>query len=265
MLSRRWCVVYMYVMTCGIYDIDKLVVLLFMKIFIIWFVTVTNIAVDKVSSVASNQEEADTRIVLHAIYAANNSSEEIEVRSPGTDVLVLLLHHRTEIHTKYIYFRTGTQGKRTYLSRYIPVHILFEELSRQQHNILLSVYCLTGCATTIACRGSGKKAAFRILMNKASHFQALTDLGSRGHNKLQLWQEQCYCMDGTTALISMSFVVKRQLRTLLPPTDDSFQLHLLRSVYQLALWRQSRHAMIEIPGPVEHGHEMGSRVTKILS
>ena len=138
--------------------------------------TVTSIAVDDVSSVASNQEEPDTRIVLHAIYAANNASEKIVVRSPATDVLVLLLHHRTEIHTKYIYFRTGTQGKHTNLSRYIPVHILFEELSRQQHNILLSVYCRRGCATTF--RGSGKKAAFRILMNKASHFQALTDLGS---------------------------------------------------------------------------------------
>ena len=49
-----------------------------MNIFIIWFVTVTNIAVDEVSSVASNQEEPDTRIVLHAIYAANNASEKIE-------------------------------------------------------------------------------------------------------------------------------------------------------------------------------------------
>ena len=62
--------------------------------------TVANIAVDEVSSVASNQEEPDTRIVLHAIYAANNGSEKIVIpciRSPDTDVLVLLLHHRTEM------------------------------------------------------------------------------------------------------------------------------------------------------------------------
>ena len=54
---------------CGIDDINKLVLVLFMNIFIIWFVTVTNIAVDEVSSIAANQEEADTRIVLHDIYA----------------------------------------------------------------------------------------------------------------------------------------------------------------------------------------------------
>ena len=39
------------------------------------------------------------------------------------------------------------------------------------------------------------------------------------------------------------------------PIGHSFQLHLLRWVYQLTLWRQSLHAMIEIPGHVEYGHE----------
>ena len=78
-----------------------------MNMFIIWFVNVASRAVDDVSSLASNQEEADTRIVLHAIYAANNGSEKIVVRSPDTDVLVLLLHHMTHIHAKEIYFRRG--------------------------------------------------------------------------------------------------------------------------------------------------------------
>ena len=64
--------------------------------------TVTNIAVDEVSSVAANQEEADTRIVLHDIYAANNGSEKIVVRSPDTDVLVLLLHLKKS-QDRYLY------------------------------------------------------------------------------------------------------------------------------------------------------------------
>ena len=51
-------------------------------------------------------------------------------------------------------------------------------------------------------------------------------------------------MDGTTALISMSFVVKRQLRTLLQR-----DCHLLR-------------LLIEIPGPVKYGHERGPESQK---
>ena len=139
--------------------------------------TVTNIAVE-VSSVASNQEEPDTRIVLHAIYAANNGSEKIVVRSPDTDVLVLLLHHRTEfilnISTLELEHRVNIP---TYLAIYLSTFCL-RNSAGSNITSCLSVYCRIGCATTISFRGSGKKAAFRILINKASHFQALTYLGS---------------------------------------------------------------------------------------
>ena len=41
-----------------------------------------------------NQEEADTRMALHASVAANQGAKRIVVKSPDTDVLVLLLRHR---------------------------------------------------------------------------------------------------------------------------------------------------------------------------
>ena len=46
-----------------------------------------------VDELQSNQEEADTRMVLHARHAAKQCSK-IVICSPDTDVLVLLLHHR---------------------------------------------------------------------------------------------------------------------------------------------------------------------------
>jgi uncharacterized LabA/DUF88 family protein len=57
----------------------------------------------------SNQEEADTKIVLHAVYAANQHADKIIIFSPDTDVLVLLFHHRAAIpaerNISYIYCR----------------------------------------------------------------------------------------------------------------------------------------------------------------
>ena len=51
------------------------------------------------SCLASTQEEADTRIILHALYyysnklyQENNVQGRIVVKSPDTDVLVLLVH-----------------------------------------------------------------------------------------------------------------------------------------------------------------------------
>ena len=80
---------------------------------------------------SSNHEEADTRIILHAIHAADNGATTIVVRSPDTDVLVLLLHHRPAIHDRRIFFQTGYGGKHTSLMRLIPVHTLFEKLQRE--------------------------------------------------------------------------------------------------------------------------------------
>ena len=42
----------------------------------------------------SNQEEADTKIILHCVLASRGSVQTIVVCSPDTDVIVLLVHHR---------------------------------------------------------------------------------------------------------------------------------------------------------------------------
>lgn len=95
----------------------------------------------------SNQEEADGRIILHAFDSSPNGAQTIFVKSPDTDVLVLLLHHKPEINAERIYFLTGHAGKHTNLRRFIPVHILHDRLSERQHSIMLPVYTITGCDT----------------------------------------------------------------------------------------------------------------------
>ena len=52
----------------------------------------------------SNKEEADTRIVLQAIYATNNGADRLVIQSPDTDVLVLLLYHRSIIPASEIIY-----------------------------------------------------------------------------------------------------------------------------------------------------------------
>ena len=51
----------------------------------------------EIPELKSNQEEADTRLILRSVYAANHGAATIVVVSPDTDVLVLLLHHRYSI------------------------------------------------------------------------------------------------------------------------------------------------------------------------
>ena len=130
-------------------------------------------------SLSSNQEEADTRIILHAISASKNGAQTLVIQSPDTDVLVLLLHHRAAISAKNIYFATGHEGKHASLKRYIPVHTLYQLLKPSQHAIMLSVYCLTGCDSTSAFYGHGKASAFRIMMQYSEDYIGLEALGTR--------------------------------------------------------------------------------------
>ena len=65
----------------------------------------------------SSQEEADTRIILHCLHISQTSqaSTKIVVRSPDTDVLVLLLKFAQDIEQAVLY-DTGSGDKRRLLS-----------------------------------------------------------------------------------------------------------------------------------------------------
>ena len=91
-----------------------------------------------------DQEEADTRIILHIITAAESGANVIVICSPDTDVMILLLHHRPSIRANEIYFMTGRQGKYAKLTRFIPIHVIFNILSSMEVSLLLPVYGLTG-------------------------------------------------------------------------------------------------------------------------
>lgn len=234
---------------------------------------ITSDTVTDIRELHSNQEEADTRMILHAIYAANNGTTNIVVNSPDTDVLVLLVHHRPVIKAQQIFMLTGREGKHSDLTRYIPVHVLFTKLTTNQLGILLPVYCLTGCDTVSAFHGHGKRKAFRIMTSKANKFQAMTDLGMGPLTRAQ--KEACTqfigLMYGQTDCNSLNHLrVQKASHSRskmpakkLPPTDNSFELHVLRCVFQLLIWRQAMVAMQELPDPKDYGYVLNPETNSL--
>lgn len=61
----------------------------------------------------SDQEEVDTRIILHLLHISKETQEDVPivVRSPITDVFVLLVHFSHRIEQKVL-FDTGVGNKR---------------------------------------------------------------------------------------------------------------------------------------------------------
>ena len=212
--------------------------------------------------VASKQEEADTRIILHSVHASEKGAQQIIVDSPDTDVLVLLLHHRPAIHAHKVFFLTGHMGKYASLTRYIPVHLLHDKLSVEQHNILLPVYCITGCDTVSSFHGYGKAKAFKLMMEKSGHHQSLRDLGTDQIISRSV-REACTgfvgSLYGRTGCNSMNALrceeaAKKVTPRKLPPTEDSFQQHVLRTLYQLLIWRQANSLFQVLPDPIYFGY-----------
>ena len=87
------------------------------------------------SCLASTQEEADTCIIWHVLYSdklyqENNVQGRIVVKSPDTDVLVLLVHYFPNMkNTSELWFQTGLITSTKDCRRYIPVHELCKSLS----------------------------------------------------------------------------------------------------------------------------------------
>ena len=76
---------------------------------------------DNVPELESNDEEADTRMMLQAKHA----NGPVVIHADGTDVMVLLLTHSDLLGT--VYMRTG-QGSKT---RIIPLAPIKEKLLKQ--------------------------------------------------------------------------------------------------------------------------------------
>ena len=70
----------------------------------------------------SSQEEADTRMLLHAIDLSS-THERLVIKSDDTDVLVLLVYYcSNNMVTKYVYMLAGHNTPAVNRKLYIPVH-----------------------------------------------------------------------------------------------------------------------------------------------
>ena len=96
---------------------------------------------------------------------------------PDTDVLVLLVHCFSRMsNTSDLWFRTGTITALKDGRRYIPVHDSCKSLSAVLCRILPAVHALTGCDTTSAIFGIGKKSVYKLLKESPDEFKDLCKL-----------------------------------------------------------------------------------------
>ena len=114
-----------------------------------------------VEHLTRTQEEADTRMVLHAIDATERGATSLSIQSPDTDVLVLALWKFTSLcdQTSVV---VGTGAKR----RSILLLPLYKTLGDLLVAALPGFHAFTGCDQTSTICGKSKVACWNALMKE---------------------------------------------------------------------------------------------------
>lgn len=186
-------------------------------------------------SLNSNQEEADTRIILHVLAEVDHGNS-ILVKSVDTDVLLLLLHYYStaqELSSCQLFIQLGHSKNK----RYIAIHDIVEKLGLSICKNLLAIHCLTGCDTTSAFYKIGKKTAFDVLTKNINHLTEIGDIPKLSEDEaVKISTKYVYYLyknknKNISTLNEMRvFLTSTTNRPAseLPPTDDAFKQHLKR-------------------------------------
>jgi len=126
-----------------------------------------------------NQEEADTRLVIHVVDGLNNGATTCLVRTVDTDVIVILLGKfqlfRYICPNIKLWVEFGV-GKRY---SYINLNEIANGLGKEKCEVLPAFHSFTGSDTTLSFFGKGKKTAFEAwkwFPDVTSAFRILTSL-----------------------------------------------------------------------------------------
>ena len=108
---------------------------------------------------ACSHEEADTRIFVHARYAAGQGSKSVMDKANDTDVLVIGLSMFPTLYSmglQQLWLAFG-QGQNL---RWIGIHDLFKDVGQEKAKGILFFHAFTGCDVVSAFKNKGKKTAW---------------------------------------------------------------------------------------------------------
>ena len=103
-------------------------------------------------NLACTHEEADTRMLLHAMDADlkfQDTDGRIIIKTPDTDVVSLVVYYIPQMkHVSEFWIETGTVTRTADLRRFIPVHEICKSLGPSFCTILPVVHALSGIRKT---------------------------------------------------------------------------------------------------------------------
>ena len=200
-----------------------------------------------------NIEEADTRIVVQVLHALKQGEQTIGVRNVDTDVVVILagtFHDLVATQPLADISVAFAMGKNY---RFYQINAICESLGEPQSRALPVFHAFSGCDTTSAFNGKGKKSvwqAWQAFEDVTETFVYLAGhpfllLDAEDGNFLKIERMTVILYDKTSPRSSVNetrrelFCHKNRAMDKLPPTKDALLQHTRRAVYQAGVWTMS--------------------------
>ena len=230
---------------------------------------VTRTSINNCDDLCSNQEEADTRLILHAKHPIDHASYSIIIRSPSgdTDIIVLAVSLLFDFKEK-IFLDSGSSGNRRL------IHLASFELPDDYRAALIGYHAFTGNDYVSSFFTKGKKKCWNKLKEDPKYVQCFSSLGTRespSEEQLQTLEEYV-CVLYSTKLKNVNdaryqlFKRKNELYkksidlALLPPCQAVLNLHSKRANFEAYLWKQTLNSMINVPNYVENGWDANCEI-----
>ena len=127
---------------------------------------------DVTDGLRSTHEEADTKLILHAVHAADRGATRIRIFSPDTDVLVLAIRRQPMLPKNTAFVTIGSKRREIFLK---PI---FEALGAKRAAALPAFHALSGADVTASFSGKGKTSLWKKFLDASDNILlALISIG----------------------------------------------------------------------------------------
>ena len=214
-----------------------------------------------VERLVSNQEEADTKVILHTLEALK-SNGNVCIRSPSgdTDILVIAISLLKGNSRVLVDTGNGNRRKKIWLDSIT--------LTKRQQDALIGFHAFTGNDYVSAFFRKSKKMCWDKMIDKENNsleiFVNLGETWTLDENlKSDFEKFVCYLYSSKMSSVNKArfkIFEKKHIKSkqvadlsLLPPCRQTLMLHLQRSNYVANIWKSAGSAMVDLPSPTEHG------------
>ena len=217
-----------------------------------------------VEHLKSNQEEADTKVILHCLDALMTPESTVVLRSHSgdTDIMVLAVTLiRNSCERLFIDYGCGKNRRAVQLSNIT--------MSEREKDALLGYHAFSGNDYLSAFFMKGKAVGWKCVQKKESFIEIFSEFGNTFdlNQTVSSLLEEYVCslygyndgsLNSTRSKIFYKRVSHRKKApdvALLPPCHSVFILHVRRALFVANMWRSTPTAWLELPEITDFGWE----------